>query len=142
MFTKETYENKILSPPLAKAVLQKKFLQDFGENRIESRLSYFAQDVLVDPKSIHNVLGGDPRDLAFALHCVCGLPVSVSNLMVWDAFSVHDLRNDLFENLRAYILAVGERCKQNSRVRLTSTDVTISGGGQITRRMAAREIIS
>ena len=28
------------------------------------------------------------------LHCVCGLPVSVSNLMVWDAFSVHDLRND------------------------------------------------
>ena len=96
----------------------------------------------MDPKSIHNVLGGDPRDLAFALHCVCGLPVSVSNLMVWDAFSVHDLRNDLFENLRAYILAVGERCKQNSRVRLTSTDVTISGGGQITRRMAAREIIS
>ena len=79
---------------MAKAVLQKKFLQDFGENRIESRLSYFAQDVLVDPKSIHNVLGGDPRDLAFALHCVCGLPVSVSNLMVWDAFSVHDLRND------------------------------------------------
>lgn len=125
---------------MSKTVLQRKFLRDFGEQKIDSRLSYFAQDVLVD-STIQNVLGAEPRDLAFALHCLFGLPITANDLMVWDVFSVHDLRIDLFENLRSLILSVGKRCVKHLRVRLTSTDVAITTGSQIKGRLAARKIV-
>ena len=113
---------------MTRTVLQKKFLKDFGEQRIESRLSYFAQDVPVDPMMTRNILCAEARNLAFALHCIFALPVSVNNLMVWDVLSIHDLRDDLFENLRSYVLPVGRRRQKDSRVRLTSVDVIITGG--------------
>ena len=125
---------------MSKTVLQRKFLRDFGEQKIDSRLSYFAQDVLVD-STIQNVLGAEPRDLAFALHCLFGLPITANDLMVWDVFSIHDLRIDLFENLRSLILSVGKRCVKHLRVRLTSTDVAITTGSQIKGRLAARKIV-
>lgn len=127
---------------MSKTVLQKKFLLDFGEQKIDSRLSYFAQDVLVNSNAIQNVLGAEPRDLAFVLHCIFGLPVTSNDLMVWDAFTIHGLRTDLFENLRSVILAVGKRHDRHAKVRLTSADVAVTTGAQIKGRLAARKILS
>ena len=127
---------------MSKTTLQTKFLHELGERRIEHRLSYFAQSVRTEPSYARNKIGAEPRDLAFILLCIFGLPITVRDLMVWDVLSIHDLRDDLFENFRSTVLVVANRCNITSSVRLTSTDITVSTGSSIIGRLAAKTVIS
>lgn len=127
---------------MSKTTLQTKFLHELGERRIEHRLSYFAQNVHTDPSCLRNTIGAEPRDLAFILHCIFGLPITARDLMVWDVLSIHDLRDDLFENFRSTVLAIASRCNSTSSVRLTSTDISVSTGSSIIGRLAAKTVIS
>ena len=68
---------------MSKSVLQSKLLRDIGENqKVDKRQSYFAHDVVNRPDAITTVLNGQPRDIAFILHCVLGLPIATNNLML------------------------------------------------------------
>ena len=127
---------------MSKTTLQTKFLHELGERKIEHRLSYFAQSVRTEPSYARNKIGAEPRDLAFILLCIFGLPITVRDLMVWDVLSIHDLRDDLFENFRSTVLVVANRCNNTSSVRLTSTDITVSTGSSIIGRLAAKTVIS
>ena len=83
---------------VSKSLLQQRFIKNVGEDeRIDKRLSDFAIDVLNAPSMLEaNSLGMNPRDLAFTLHCVLEFPVTVGSLMVWDATSLFELRDEQF----------------------------------------------
>ena len=137
-----TYE-KALSV-LSKSTLQRRFIEQVGENeRIDKRLSDFARDVDCSTGLLaKNSLGMNARDLAFSLHCSLGLPVNVANLMVWDATSLFELRDEIFENFRSQVLLLAERCRAGKTHRLTSSDLKVTTGGQIKSRLADKSVLS
>ena len=54
---------------MARTTLQQRLLRDMGPDEVvDKRLSYFAVKVENDPCCLKNVLGGDPRDIAFVFH--------------------------------------------------------------------------
>lgn len=110
--------------------------------RIDRRLSDFAKDVANRPSAIKNTLNMSPRDLAFTFHCVFGFPVSVTNLLVWDATSLFDLRNETFETFRGHVLWLFQRCGVSNEHRLTSTEVKVTKGNQIKGRLIDQKVVS
>ena len=128
---------------VSKSLLQQRFIKNIGENeRIDKRLSYFARDVLNAPSRLEaNSLGMNPRDLAFTLHCVLGFPVTVGSLMVWDATSLFELRDEIFCNFRNQILYLATRCCPSGDHRLASTDIKVTSGHQIKPRLIDRKVI-
>ena len=62
------------------------------------------KDVVNRPSAIRNTLNMSPMDLAFTVHRVFVFSVSVTNLVVWDATSLFDLRNATFEILHTLCL--------------------------------------
>ena len=126
----------------SKSLLQQRFIKNVGENeRIDKRLSNFARDVFNSPPRITDSLGLNPRDLAFTLHCVLGFPVTVGSLMVWDATSLFELRDDIFSNFRNQICHIANRCCSSGNHRLTSTDIKVTSGHQIKARLVDRKVI-
>ena len=126
---------------MARTTLQQRFLRDMGPDEVvDKRLSYFAVKVENDPCCLKNVLGGDPRDIAFVLHLVCSLPITVRNLMVWDGFSLFDLRLDIFENFRSKVLTVSNGSRQRQGPIVTSTRISLHSGAQIQPRLADRSL--
>lgn len=126
----------------ARSVLQQKLLHDFGEKqKIEKRLSYFAQSIVNNPISLRTVLKGDPRDVAFTLHCVFGLPIGSNNLMVWDVFSLFEMQSEIFENFAHLIADLAERVQFGYKDRITSTSISMHSGTQISPRLEDRSII-
>ena len=136
-----TFDKMILI--MSKAILQQKFIKEIGENqRIDKRLTNFAKDVINNPWSAKNGLNMHPRDLAFTFHCIFGFPVNVRDLMVWDATSLFEIRDEIFEKFRSQVLSLSARCRGSLRRRLTSTEVKLTKGSQITGRLSDRNVIS
>lgn len=128
---------------MTKSLLQQRFIHEMGEGqRIDRRLSDFAKDVANRPSAIKNTLNISPRDLAFTFHCVFGFPVSVTNLLVWDATSLFDLRNETFETFRGHVLWLFQRCGVSNEHRLTSTEVKVTKGTQIKGRLIDQKVVS
>ena len=128
---------------MSKSLLQQRFIHEMGEDqRIDRRVSDFAKDVTSMPQTIRNTLNMSPRDLAFTLHCMFGLPISVTNLLVWDATSLYDLRIDTFENFRSQVLWLEQRLVVSSGHRLTSTEVKVTKGSQIKGRLIDQNVVS
>ena len=136
-----TFDKMILI--MSKAILQQKFIKEIGENqRIDKRLTNFAKDVINNPWSAKNGLNMHPRDLAFTFHCIFGFPVNVRDLMVWDATSLFEIRDEIFEKFRSQVLSLSARCRGSLRRRVTSTEVKLTKGSQITGRLSDRNVIS
>ena len=130
-------------PVLSKSTLQQRFIEQMGANeRIDKRLSDFGKDVVSNPSLLKDSLGMNPRDLAFALHCVLGFPITVANMMVWDATSIYELRDEIVGNFRNQIICLAARCASRNRRRLTSTELKVTTGGQIRSRLADTTILS
>ena len=128
---------------MSKSVLQSKLLRDIGENqKVDKRQSYFAHDVVNRPDAITTVLNGQPRDIAFILHCVLGLPIATNNLMLWDVFTMYDLRSEIFENFAVVVKTLAKRCsKERSSNQVTSTRVSVHSGTQIRSRLVDQKIL-
>lgn len=127
---------------MAKTTLQQNILRDIGPNQpVDKRLSYFAVEVDNDPSRLKNVLGGDPRDIAFVLHLIFRLPITVRNLLVWDVFTIFDLQLDIFENFRLQVLAAAKRCEQGKGSIITSSQVALHSGAQIQSRLADKTLL-
>ena len=128
---------------MSKSVLQSKLLRDIGENqKVDKRQSYFAHDVVNRPDAITTVLNGQPRDIAFILHCVLGLPIATNNLMLWDAFTMYDLRSEIFENFAVVVKTLAKRCsKERSSNQVTSTRVSVHTGTQIRSHLVDKNIL-
>lgn len=127
---------------MSKTMLAKKISLELGANKnIDKRISYFAVDVENDINHLR-ITNEQAREIAFSLLCRFGLPISVKELMVWDAFSANDLGNDVFEDLRARIIEVGHRCnKHGSRGGLSSTTASVKPNTQILARLMHRNIL-
>ena len=127
---------------MSKVMLAKTILHQLGERqKIDRRLSYFAVNVGNDPMHM-KITSGLAREIAFSLMCKFGFPVSVRDLMVWDAFSAHDLADDVFEDLRTRVLELSLRSSNNISVKgLSSTDASITSGTQILSRLVHRVIL-
>ena len=133
--------NKMLRT-VSKVVLAKTILNELGEKQnIDKRVSYFAVNVENHPDHLR-VTKGEAREIAFSLMCHFGLPISVDDLMVWDAFSAHDLANDVFEDLRARVLEIGSRSQKDAPNRgISSTIASVSHSRQILSRLTRRRIL-
>ena len=133
--------NKMLRT-VSKVVLAKTILDELGEKQnIDKRVSYFAVNVENHPDHLR-VTKGEAREIAFSLMCHFGLPISVDDLMVWDAFSAHDLANDVFEDLRARVLEIGSRSQKDAPNRgISSTIASVSHSRQILSRLTRRRIL-
>ena len=113
----------------------------FNNQKVDKRQSYFAQDVVNNPSILTTVLNADPRDIAFSLHCVFGLPIGTNNLMVWDAFTMYDLQFDIFENFAVRVAVLAKRCTKDTSNSMTSTRVSLHSGTQIRSRLADKTLI-
>ena len=132
--------NKMLRT-VSRATLAKTILEEFGESQnIDKRLSYFAVNVDNDPNHLR-VTKGEAREIAFSVMCHFGLPISVDDLMVWDAFSAHDLANDIFEDLRARVIEIGSRSQKAVRNRgISSSLASVTHSEQILSRLERHRI--
>ena len=127
---------------MAKSVLQQKLLHDFGEKqKVEKRLSYFAQSIVSNPTALRTVLNTEPRDVAFVCHCVLGLPIGSNNLMVRDVFSLFEMQSEIFENFAHLIAALADRTPHGHKDRITSASISMHSGTQIASRLVDRDIV-
>ena len=127
---------------LSKVALSQRLLSELGVNsRVDQRRSYFAQTVRVETET-NRRHKTDTRDIAFALHCKFGLPISVKQLMVWDAFSTFELANEISDNLGKVIISTEARCHRDDKKRgLSSTSIKSTTGAQILPRIVDRNAV-
>ena len=127
---------------LSKASLAKRLLAEFGEGwKVDQRKSYFAKTVDCQPER-RGENSGEARDIAFALHCYFGMPITVRHLMVWDSLSNFEMADDRFENLRNIILDLERRCRTRVDKRsISSRLVKTTTGRQILGRITDRDIL-
>ena len=125
---------------LSKVGLAKKLMAEIGEGlSIDQRRSYFAQTVECRQQGTES--NGEARDIAFALHCHFGMPITVRHLMVWDSLSNFELAADRFEHLRTVVLEMACRRKNNTRHTLSSPEIKATTGRQILARIVDRGIL-
>ena len=128
---------------LSKAGLSQRLLADLGVNSpVDQRRSYFARTVILDEQTVRKS-SPDPRDVAFSLHIhLRGLPISVRQLMVWDAFSTFELASDITANFRNLIFETEMKCNHRKKQGvISSTSVKATTGTQILSRIVDANVV-
>ena len=123
---------------LSKVELAKKLMVGLGEGlKIDQRKSYFAQVVKCEPER-RNENSGETRDIAFSLHCLLGMPITVRHLMVWDALTNFEIAMERFDNLRNIILELHRRVRGEPHRVVSSREIKTTTGRQILGRLVDR----
>ena len=98
----------------------KTILDGLGERQnIDQHVSYSPVDVENHLNHLR-VTQGEANEIVFSIMCDFGFPISVNELMPWDAFSAHNLANDVFEDLCARATAVCSRSHMDATNRANS----------------------